>query len=91
MASYTLNARLTTLENRISYVDKNIDSKFINLQNQNKNITLIYGQRILTLEGQILKMEEALLNLQQKYEENSRMLDRLCPKVGQKRKRWQSI
>jgi uncharacterized coiled-coil protein SlyX len=91
MASYSLNARLATLENRISTVDKDIDSKFINLQNQNKTIISSFGQRITTLEDKIKEMDEALKGLQQKYEENKQLLDKFCPKVGQKRKWWQVI
>ncbi len=91
MASYSLNARLTTLENKISNIDRNIDSKLINLQNHNKNIISSFSQSMTTLDIRIKEMEQALQTLKQQYEENNKLLNSISPKVGQKRKWWQAI
>lgn len=74
MASYSLNARLTTIETKIS----NVDSTFYNIH-----------QCITSIEDKIKQIEEGLQQLQYKYEENNRLLNSLQSKVGQKRKWWQ--
>ena len=91
MASYNLNSRFTNLENRFSTFEKNTDSKFISIQNQQKIYSTGLVMRIDALEKQIKDMEVALQTLQQRYEENQLQLSKLEPKVGQKRKWWQVI
>lgn len=89
MASYNLNAKITTIENRVLNIDKNLDSKFINIQNQNKTITSVFSQRIETLDNRIKVLEESLKDLNSRYEANLRLINELKPIVGQKRKWWQ--
>ena len=91
MASYNLNSRFTNLENRFSIFEKSTENKFIYNQNQQKICTTGLVTRFETLEKQIKDMQIALDALKVQYEENKIQLDKLEPKVGQKRKWWQVI
>lgn len=83
-----LNNRLTTVENKLNMIDKSTDSKFIYIQGQNRTTNSVFTEKFLSLEEKIKIMEESLQALQKQYDENNKLLDKLEPKVGQKRKRF---
>jgi hypothetical protein len=86
-----LNNRLTSVENKLNILDKSTDAKFIYIQGQNRTINSVVTDKISTLEERIKLMEESLQALQKQYDENNKLLDKLRPVVGKKRKWWQVI
>ena len=46
---------------------------------------------IESLELKIKLLEESILTLKIKYEENAKLINEFAPKVGKKRQRWQVI
>ena len=47
-------------------------------------------KRILVIELEMQRLQEAMQSLERVYKENEKKLSELEPRVGQKRKRWQS-
>lgn len=89
--SNNISEKCNTLEKKIRRVEND------NMENINKNMSLNksinsnFDKRFISLEEKIIKMEESLHILQTQYEENNKLLDKLRPKVGKKRKWWQVI
>lgn len=86
-----LNNRLTTVENKLNILDKGIETKLVYIQGQNRTTNSVFTEKILSIEEKIKIMEESLEALQKQYDENNKLLDKLRPVVGKKRKWWQVI
>lgn len=87
----SLNNKVISVENKLNILDKSIDAKLVYIQGQNRTITKGFTDKITIIENKIKEMEESLKELERKYEENKVILNKLEPKVGEKRKWWQVI
>lgn len=86
-----LNNRLTSVENKLNILDRGSETKLVYLQGQIRTTNSVFTDKISTLEERIKLMEESLQALQKQYDENNKLLDKLRPVVGKKRKWWQVI
>jgi septation ring formation regulator EzrA len=81
--------KLNSLEKKIFNIENSVESKFVNLNTQNRTINKALSDRYDIIENKIKMMEEALKILQTQYEENCKKINDLEPKIGQKRWWWQ--
>lgn len=89
--STAANTRIAQLENKVYNLERGLESKIVNNATQTSNIIRNFSKKIEDLETKIKTMEEALATLNEKHNENCKILKNLEPQVGKKRKWWQVI
>ena len=85
----TLTEKCGKLESKIRKTENNMVDDMNAICSQNKTVHLEFNKRIMSLEHQIILMDEAIASLKTKHDENTVIINELRPKAGKKRKWWQ--
>lgn len=86
-----INDRCNKLERTIRTTENNINTDITKIHSENRTIQRSFTNKITELENKIKQMEESMRLLQVKHDENVVIINSLNPKVGMKRKWWQTL